>query len=138
MVHSISSINTSLSFQLLQVYQLLFTGFSKTDELTTGWLQLLMLIDTHPSLNQSQLARTMHVEPPTIVNKIDQLEKRGWLRRARSRTDRRTHTLFLTRLGREVLLRAKANLDEHEQRLTRDLTADEKAALLALLQRVGI
>ncbi|MDH3693940.1 MAG: MarR family transcriptional regulator, partial [Gammaproteobacteria bacterium] len=89
-------------------------------------------------LNQSQLAKATHVEPPTVVNKIDQLEKRGWLRRARSRTDRRTHTLFLTRRGQEILQQAKTNLDENERRLTRDLSADEKAMLFDLLRRIDM
>ncbi len=128
-----------LSLQLLQTVQLLFAQFPLRvlgEELTPGWLQILMLVDQEPDLNQTGLARATHVEPSTIVNKIDQLEKRGWLRRARSRTDRRTHALFLTRRGQEILRQANTSLAQHEKRLMRNLSADEKASLFDLLQRI--
>ena len=129
----------SISIQLLESYQSLFAGFPQrvqVDGLTPGWLHILMLVDRNPDLSQTGLARATHVEPATVVNKIDQLEKRGWLRRARSRTDRRTHTLFLTRRGQEILQQAKTNLDENERRLTRNLSTDEKATLFDLLRRI--
>lgn len=129
----------SLSIQLLESYQLLFASFPQRiqiEGLTPGWLHILILIDKNPDMNQSLLARATHVEPPTVVNKIDQLEKRGWLRRARSRTDRRKHSLFLTRRGQKILQQAKTNLDENESRLTRNLSANDKTMLLDLLRRI--
>ena len=59
--------------------------------------------------------------------------ERGLLERRQNPDDRRARALYLTLAGRELLGRAFAVADQHEQRLTSDLSDEERQQLLELL-----
>jgi DNA-binding MarR family transcriptional regulator len=69
---------------------------------------------------------------------VDSLEEHGLLERRQNRDDRRVRALYLTPRGRRLLGRAFAIAVEQEQRLTSDLTDEERERLLELLARVGV
>ena len=98
---------------------------------------LLRTVAAAEGVTQQAIAERMGVAPSRMVAFVDSLEGRGLLERRQNLNDRRARALFLTAAGRELLGRAFAVAVAHEQRLTADLSADERGQLLELLARVG-
>ena len=71
-----------------------------------------------------------------MVGVIDGLEERRLVERRRGE-DRRTNGLWLTRPGRELVARLKPRIELHEQRMAAQLSAAERAQLIALLGKLG-
>jgi DNA-binding MarR family transcriptional regulator len=98
---------------------------------------LLRAVAAQEGVTQQAIAEQMGVAPSRMVAFVDTLEERGLLERRANPDDRRARALFLTAAGRKLLERAFAVAMSHEQRLSGDLTADERRVLLDLLARVG-
>ncbi|MFT8243793.1 MarR family winged helix-turn-helix transcriptional regulator [Roseomonas sp. BN140053] len=97
---------------------------------------MLLAIESNPGLTQAALARLMDVEGPTLLQSVDRLEGNGLIRRVRRADDRRAYALQLTPAGEEALLAVKRFVPLRESELLVDLSAEERATLLDLLQRV--
>jgi DNA-binding MarR family transcriptional regulator len=106
-------------------------------ELTPGLFGVLVLIDSNPGLNQSRLGTAMGVDRSTVVAVIDRLQGRGLVARKPSTSDRRAHRLTLTPKGKSVLEAAVPEVRAHEARIAEALTPDERASLLALLEKLS-
>jgi DNA-binding MarR family transcriptional regulator len=94
---------------------------------------VLLVIEANVGLSQSALAQTLGIERARLVHLLDDLEARHMVQRARSKHDRRSHTLALTARGRSALARIKFLADEHEQRLAQKVGVPNHKKLLRLL-----
>jgi DNA-binding MarR family transcriptional regulator len=94
---------------------------------------VLLVIEANAGLSQSALAHTLGIERARLVHLLDDLEARNVVQRARSKHDKRSHTLALTARGRSALARIKALADEHEQRLAQKVGVPNHKKLLRLL-----
>ena len=94
---------------------------------------VLLVIEANAGLSQSALAHTLGIERARLVHLLDELEARNMVQRARSKNDKRSHTLALTARGRSALARIKALADEHEQRLAQKVGLPNHKKLLRLL-----
>ena len=94
---------------------------------------VLLVIEANVGLSQSALAQTLGIERARLVHLLDGLEARNLVQRARSKSDRRSHTLSLTARGRSALARIKVLADEHEQRLAQKVGLPNHKKLLRLL-----
>jgi DNA-binding MarR family transcriptional regulator len=87
--------------------------------------------------SQQMLARLLRIAPSRVVALVDELERRGLLRRRTDRADRRVRTLRLTAQGK-VLVRVLAEVtDAHEAWLLAGLNDAEREHLLTLLKKVA-
>ncbi|MFF0747706.1 MarR family winged helix-turn-helix transcriptional regulator [Streptomyces sp. NPDC004267] len=84
----------------------------------------------------SDLAQDLDLAPASVSGRLDALEKRGFIRRTQSTTDRRRVVVELTASGRETWLGAMDVLGHEEERLLGVLTPEERATLNDLLRRV--
>jgi DNA-binding MarR family transcriptional regulator len=87
-------------------------------------------------LRPAELAERLHVSRATITALLDGLEAEGLVARRPDPTDRRARRVALTRAGRA---RAREIAPTHAARLaavTRALDPDERAQLLALLDKL--
>jgi DNA-binding MarR family transcriptional regulator len=82
------------------------------------------------------LAERLGADPPYATLIVDDLEKRGLAQRTPHPEDRRAKLVELTAAGRAAAARADAILDEPPAAL-RDLPAEDLAALLRVLDRLG-
>jgi DNA-binding MarR family transcriptional regulator len=98
---------------------------------------LLASVASSEGVTQQAIAGRLQVAPSRMVAAVDSLEERGLLERRQNPDDRRARALYLTQAGRALLVRAFAVADEHEQRLTSDLSGEERGQLLDMLGRVG-
>ena len=99
---------------------------------------LLRSVATTEGVTQQAIGERMGVAASRMVAFVDSLEERGLLERRQNPDDRRARALFLTRKGRGFLGRAFAVAVEQEQRLTGELSSEEREQLLDLLGRVGV
>lgn len=97
---------------------------------------MLVVIANNPGLTQTELARMMNVEGPTLMQSIDRLEQQGYLQRVRRPGDRRSYSLQLTPLGDEVLSAIQAFLPVRDEDMLADLTPEEVKVLTGLLTRI--
>ncbi|MEV4279737.1 MarR family winged helix-turn-helix transcriptional regulator [Actinoplanes xinjiangensis] len=98
---------------------------------------LLMHLDRAEGGTQQQLADAVGVHRKVMVGLIDDLEQRGLVERRRHPADRRAHALYLTAAARDLLPRARAVADRHEEELLAVLGPGERDQLLAALQRLA-
>jgi DNA-binding MarR family transcriptional regulator len=87
--------------------------------------------------SQQALARAMKIPPSRVVTHVDELERRGLLRRHAAPSDRRVRTLHLTPEGRSMVRRLAVVSDEHEDGLSVGLEPGEREQLVALLAKVA-
>ncbi|MFD9031221.1 MarR family winged helix-turn-helix transcriptional regulator [Streptomyces sp. NPDC059567] len=86
----------------------------------------------------SELAQDLDLAPASVTGRLDALEKRGFVRRTQSTTDRRRVVVELTASGRETWLGAMDVLGHEEYRLLGVLDEDERTLLNDLLRRIMV
>lgn len=83
------------------------------------------------------LARAVHLSQPTVSGVLDRLERRGFVRRQRSESDRRAVVVAVTEKGQRVLQESPSLLqDRFRQELAR-LEGWERHWLLSALERIA-
>ncbi|HEX7792535.1 MAG TPA: MarR family transcriptional regulator [Afipia sp.] len=115
-----------------------FIGCVAPLQLTPAQFSVLMLVDTNPGRNQTEIASTLGILRPNFVALLDELESRDLCARTRSSNDRRSHILRLTEKGRAVLSRARKLIEaRHEARLRDLLGHNNRDLLLAMLGKIA-
>jgi DNA-binding MarR family transcriptional regulator len=107
------------------------------DLLTISQLSLLSPLWEGRVARVSDLACAASISPSTATRILDALERRGVVRRARSREDRRGVTVTLTPLGREVLAGQQAWVRARKLRFYGDLDRAEQAVVSDVLIRLA-
>ncbi|HEY7438801.1 MAG TPA: MarR family transcriptional regulator [Acidimicrobiia bacterium] len=98
------------------------------------WIVLRYAIEG--GFSQRQLADEMRIEAPTLVRRLDRMERDGLVERRRDPNDRRVVRIHVTRAGKQLhdkLLRVVIASNEELRSL---LSADEERVLQGLLHRV--
>lgn len=127
-------------YNLRRVHQVAVQSFQNAvapHDLTLGQFGVLVLIAENPGLSQSQLGQVVGIDRSTMVSVIDRLESRGWVERASSPADRRSHALRLSPAGRELLAELVPRVRAHERSLIQGLSDREHDELVRLLQRIA-
>lgn len=96
----------------------------------------LSVIAQNEGIKQSDLAAVLAIERPNLVQILDELQKPGLIERARDANDRRAYRLTATTAGIEKIAAAGESLRAFDERLTKGMSVDERAALIAALRRV--
>ncbi|MFT3817549.1 MAG: MarR family transcriptional regulator [Rubrivivax sp.] len=99
---------------------------------------ILALVDGNPGVSARQLADALAVTPPNITMWIDKLEKRGYVERERSSTDRRAQHIRATGKGAALARKAVRLAVEGEQQALSALSPAERAMLVELLHKVAL
>ncbi|MDN5797618.1 MAG: MarR family transcriptional regulator [Intrasporangium sp.] len=87
-------------------------------------------------LSPGRLLQQTLVTSGTMTNRIDRLERRGFVERRPDPSDRRGVHVRLTEAGREVVDRALAELIAQERTMLADLSAADRQTLAGLLRRL--
>jgi DNA-binding MarR family transcriptional regulator len=117
------------------VYRHFIDTFQEID-LTQKQVSVLWLIDDHPDIAQTDLAKRMRMDRATTMAIVNRLQDREYLVRGKSPSDSRKQTLNLTDGGRKALVLAKSAIAEHENWLKRRFTAKEVEKLIEMLTRI--
>jgi DNA-binding MarR family transcriptional regulator len=84
--------------------------------------------------SQQQVAALLGADRATVVALVDELQRRGLVRRATNPRDRRAHALRATPTGRGLVKRADQLMDRCEQDFLAGLEDYQRVALAATLQ----
>jgi DNA-binding MarR family transcriptional regulator len=87
--------------------------------------------------SQQAVGEQLGLNATRMVFLVDELEQRGLVERRRNPSDRRSHALYLTDQGRDMIARVRQVTGELEQRLGTSLTEFERAQLAVLLRQVA-
>ncbi|MEH1014944.1 MarR family transcriptional regulator [Micromonospora sp. CPCC 206060] len=84
----------------------------------------------------SELATELRMSPAAVTGRLDALQRRGYLNRLPSATDRRKVVVELTEAGLRVWQEAFGSMGYEEERILGVLTATERRHLADLLRRL--
>jgi DNA-binding MarR family transcriptional regulator len=98
---------------------------------------VLVVIDDHPGMRQSDVCAGLGIQKANFVPLISELEARGLVVREPGANDRRAYALHLTAQGAALLRRARELHARHEARLTERIGRRGRAQLLLLLNRLA-
>ncbi len=115
-------------------------GSAFSEHLLEGWafdvLSALRRAGEPYQLSPGQLVQQTLVTSGTMTNRVDRLERSGYVERRPDPGDRRGVLVRLTTAGRDVVDAAMADLIEQEKSLLSDLSASDQQALARLLRRM--
>lgn len=135
----IGEIKNIVGFHIRLAHGAVYRHFTETFsdlDLTQKQVSVLWLVDDHPDIAQTGLAKRMRMDRATTMAIINRLQKRGYLVRGKSKTDGRKQTLNLTDKGREALASAKVAIQEHENWLQARFKKKEVEMLIEMLSRI--
>ncbi|MFF5672041.1 MarR family winged helix-turn-helix transcriptional regulator [Streptomyces hygroscopicus] len=101
--------------------------------LTTPQYLVLALLEDHPGISNSELARRSAVAAPTMLKILDALARAGYVERADRTPQLRTRGTTLTDSGRNRLAQASATVEEFEN-LLRDAAGADAPVISAWLR----
>ncbi|WP_323985759.1 MarR family winged helix-turn-helix transcriptional regulator [Pseudomonas canadensis] len=119
----------------LKVFQYLIGRLSDYD-LRPAQFSALAIIDQNPGLMQADLARALAIEPPQVVPLLNKLESRALAVRVRSKPDKRSYGIFLSKTGETLLKTLKEIAVQSDLDATAALDNREREELLRLLKKV--
>jgi len=104
-------------------------------QLTPAQFGVLTVLQSHPGLGQTSLARALGFDKVTVLRVLRGLEARGLVER-RAQAGKRHVSVALTRAGRALLERARAPAERAHQRLLAPLSPRQQEEFIAMLQQL--
>jgi DNA-binding MarR family transcriptional regulator len=98
--------------------------------------RVLAVLSRQQGINQVKLAEMLEIQPMTLVRQIDRLETLGLVTRRQDPDDRRASRLVLTEAAQPLIGHMRRIADELWNEVFAEFSADEREALVAVLQRV--
>ena len=129
-----------VGFNLRMAQAAAFQAFARLAEEVgsrPGRFATLMLIGRNPGISQTALSRANGRDKSTLTPVLNDLEKRGLIRRQRTREDQRVYRLTLTGDGHKLLRQLVACARKHERNLDRIIGSGEQAAFVRVLKRIA-
>jgi DNA-binding MarR family transcriptional regulator len=111
-----------------------FTEIFADLKIKPGQFSILLAVSRFPDQSQAAIAKLLSLDPSSVVPLIDQLERKGYLKRVPK--DRRSHALRITGEGAEKLAKGHEKVLEHERALLAGFDRKERDTFLRLLKRV--
>ena len=94
---------------------------------------VLTVIGANPGLSQMAVARRLGIERARLVHLLDSLEQRKYLKRIKSKEDRRSHALHLTPQGETALAKFRRLAAAHERHVAEKIGKANRERLLQIL-----
>ena len=128
-----------IGYRLRRAQLSVFAGFEQAlreIDLSPGQLSVLVVISRNPGLTQSDVCAALGIQRANFTPLLHELEAMGLAMRQVLPADRRSNTLRLTSLGREVVVRALTLHERLERRITDCLGERGRAQLAELLRKL--
>jgi DNA-binding MarR family transcriptional regulator len=98
---------------------------------------MLFRLAQNQGRSQQAVAELIGVNTTRMVFLVDELERLGLVERRRNLADRRSHALYLTKAGTEMLARVREVTAGLEAELTAGLSDAERDKMAALLSQIA-
>src|SRR5882757_4310612 len=128
-----------VGFNLRMAQAAAFQAFSRlAKEIGTrpGRFATLMLIGRNPGISQTALSRANGRDKSSLTPVLNDLERRGLIRRTRTRADQRAYRLSLTPAGKSLLAQLVRCARSHERNLDRIIGARAQKSFVRILKRI--
>lgn len=117
-----------------QISAAVFEDACKDVGLTPAQFGAMTVLQAHPGLGQSDLARALGFDKVTVLRVLRGLQARGLVARAPAGDNRRNVSVSLTAEGADLLQRAQKPAEKAYRRLMAPLDRQQQEQLLELLQ----
>lgn len=117
-----------------QISSAVFEDACKGLALTPAQFGVLTVLQAHPGLGQSSLARALGFDKVTVLRVLRGLESRGFVIRSPAEDNRRNICVALTEAGAQLLQQAQKPAERAYRRLMAPLEPEQQEQLLQLLQ----
>ena len=117
-----------------QISAAVFEDACRDLALTPAQFGVLTVLQAHPGLGQTSLARALGFDKVTVLRVLRGLEARGLIARTPAEDNRRNMCVALTREGERMLQQAQKPAERAYKRLMAPLDRQQQAQLLELLQ----
>jgi DNA-binding MarR family transcriptional regulator len=97
---------------------------------------ILHVLWENEGIMHSELATQSCVQPATITNALQRMEKAGLVERRPDKTDQRVSRVYLTDAGRSIHEKAERAWREMEERVFAGLSQEEQKTLQELLVKI--
>jgi MarR family transcriptional regulator for hemolysin len=97
------------------------------------WRALLFISRAADGLSQTELARMLAIEAPTVTRLLTQLEQDGWVKRRAASHDARCKTVLLTSKARRVIVHIEQAVAQLRMETVGRLSDAQAAAGLAAI-----
>ncbi len=127
-----------IGFHLRLAQDASFRAFAKhtgQPHLKPGRFAAMMVIHNNPGITQVALGRAISRDKSTVTPLVQELHRRGLVRRRPSTIDRRSITLTLTRSGEATLANLQIHARAHDRQLDA-IVGRRKAELIVLLRKI--
>ena len=134
---SLSRLYARPGFLLRRAHQIsaaVFEDACRDLALTPAQFGVLTVLQAHPGLGQSSLARALGFDKVTVLRVLRGLEGRGLVTRGLSGQNRRNVSVSLTAEGARLLQQAQKPAERAYKRLMAPLAREQQEPLLDLLQ----
>lgn len=96
----------------------------------------LLLLQKHPGITMSEVAKHLKVTSPSASVFITRLVKVGWVRRLRDRKNRKLIHLHVTAAGEKMLSTMSAHRKEAQKKMLAVLSSADQESLARILSRI--
>ena len=126
-----------LNRQLIRCLRALGRTIRALSEGRASQKRVLRLLRESGPVTQQALTARLNVQPGSASEVIRRLEETGLILRSQNALDRRTSDIRLTAEGKAQADRAEAEIQARRREMFSCLSDEEKAQLLALLQKLS-
>jgi MarR family transcriptional regulator, organic hydroperoxide resistance regulator len=103
---------------------------------TPATYAIFAVIRDNPGVPPSSLASLLRLRLPNLIKILNELESSGFIKRNRSKSDRRAVELMLTPKGAKLIHEATRLTEPYNQKMLAPLNEAEQRTLLELLNRI--
>jgi DNA-binding MarR family transcriptional regulator len=102
-----------------------------------GQVMCLRLLEVNDGATQRDMARVLHVAPPTVSKMLSTMERGGLVERRPDETDQRLTRVYLTAVGRVRSREMGAAVSEYVNATFSTLSERDRRDLARLLEKLG-
>jgi len=112
-------------------------AFSKADiDLTKEQMVVLKKLHEQDGLNQNELAFLTYRDKSSLARLLSKMEKKRFIERKPSDSDKRVNQVFLTPHGREIFQSIKPFVSNIIKRMEHAISETEKQQIISILKKV--
>lgn len=97
----------------------------------------LLIIDSSKNTIQKEIATKLNLEPASVVNLLDKLEKLNLVKREITKKDRRKHQISLTKEGQKAVRQIQSKALSLDNYLKRHLSVQELQNFTRTLEKLS-
>ena len=97
---------------------------------------LLKCLSFNDGTNQQELSRIIDRDKTTIARIVSKMEKKNMVLRVHSKDDKRVNNVYLTNLGKEILVNVEPHLKELNDTLKAGISSEEFEVLKGVLDKL--